>query len=82
MKKYGIRYAIVLAIIIALYNVLVFVIPFPKNDIGTFVVVYVASMVAILGQFFPLWSHSQSPAVSFYLNSIASCRNLLTLLTT
>lgn len=51
MKKYGIRYAIVLAIIIALYNVLVFVIPFPKNDIGTFVVVYVASMVAILGQF-------------------------------
>lgn len=32
--------------------------------------------------FFPLWSHSQSPVASFYLNSIASCRNLLTLLTT
>lgn len=32
--------------------------------------------------FFFLWSHSQSPAVSFYLNSVASCRSLLTLLAT
>ncbi len=44
------KYVFVISILIVLYNVLVWAIPFPKNNITTFIINYVASMIALLAQ--------------------------------
>ena len=50
MSKNSKKYFIIISIIIVLYNILVWVIPFPKKDIATFVLMYVASMIALIAQ--------------------------------
>ena len=50
MTKNSKKYISVVSILVVLYNVLVWAIPFPKNDIATFIISYVASMMALLAQ--------------------------------
>lgn len=50
MTKNSKKYIVVISILIVLYNVLVWAIPFPKNNITTFIINYVASMIALLAQ--------------------------------
>lgn len=50
MNKKTLRYILIVCIMLLIYNVLVWVIPFPKKDITTFVISYVASLFAIIAQ--------------------------------
>lgn len=50
MNKNSKKYLIVISILIVLYNILVWVIPFPKKDISTFIISYIASMIALIVQ--------------------------------
>ena len=50
MSKNSKKYIIIIGILLVLYNVLVWAIPFPKNDLATFIICYVATMVAFLAQ--------------------------------
>lgn len=50
MSKNDKKYLIIVGILLVVYNVLVWAIPFKKIDTATFVISYVASMVAILVQ--------------------------------
>ena len=50
MNKNAIRWWVVLGVVLVVYNVLAFALPFPKT--GSFVVSYLFSMVAILAQIY------------------------------
>lgn len=50
MKKNDVRWWVVLGVVLVVYNVLAFALPFPKT--GSFVVSYLFSMVAILAQIY------------------------------
>lgn len=50
MTKNSKKYIIAITIFLVLYNVLVWCIPFPKNDLPTFIISYVASIIAFLAQ--------------------------------
>lgn len=50
MNKNSKKYIIIVSLLIVLYNVLVWVIPFPKQSIATFIISYIASMIAIIAQ--------------------------------
>ena len=50
MKKITKNYLLIIAIILVVYSVLVFVIPFTKMNMATFVISYIASAIALLSQ--------------------------------
>ena len=50
MNKNSKRYIVVILALIVLYNIIVFSIPFPKKDIATFIICYIASMISLLVQ--------------------------------
>ena len=50
MKKITKNYLLIIAIILVVYSVLVFVIPFTKMNMATFVISYIASVIALLSQ--------------------------------
>lgn len=50
MNKNFKKYGVISVILIVLYNVLVLAIPFPKVNLQTFIISYVASMIALLIQ--------------------------------
>ena len=52
MKKITKNYLLIIAIILVVYSVLVFVIPFTKMNMATFVISYIASVIALLSQIY------------------------------
>lgn len=50
MKKITKNYLLIIAIILVVYSVLVFVIPFTKMNMAAFVISYIASVIALLSQ--------------------------------
>ena len=52
MKKITKNYLLIIAIILVVYSVLVFVIPFTKMNMAAFVISYIASVIALLSQIY------------------------------